>query len=357
MFAARWMAIGATTWLLVPALSRAEEPTALASAAGSVTLANVVDPGPNSPDEPLAGEYSLARGKHFLDSASLTWQKERDCMTCHTNYLYMLVRPALGADDEAHCSVRQYAEDLVTKRWAEKGPRWDAEVVMSALTLAANDAATNGKLHPVTKVALERMWTVQQAGGGFEWISCDWPPFESDHEFGATMAALAVSIAPEGYAQTPAATEGIAKIKNYLNNTPMPTLHHRLMLLWADTYRAGWLSPAERHALVDQLLSLQLEDGGWSAGSLGNWQRADGSPQDLKTSDGYATGLAVYLARREGVSAGDPRLGRGIAWIKSNQRASGRWFTRSLHKDSKHFLTHAGSNMALLALAACDALR
>ena len=357
MFARRRIVI-AFTWLLFTAATvRAAEPSAASTAPGEVTLANAVEPTANSPDEPLAGGFSLERGKHFLDSASLAWQKEQDCMTCHTNYLYMLARPALGADDEAHRQVRRYAEDLVTKRWPEKGPRWDAEVVMSALTLAANDVATGGKLHPVTKTALERMWVVQQAGGGFEWITCDWPPFESDHEFGATMAALAVSLAPEDYAQTPAATEGIAKLKTYLTKTPMPTLHHRLMLLWADTYRPGWLSPGERQALVDQLLALQHDDGGWSVASLGNWQRADGSPQDIKTSDGYATGLAVYLARRAGVSASDPRLVKGVGWIKSNQRASGRWFTRSLHMDSKHFLTHAGSNMALLALAACDALR
>jgi squalene-hopene/tetraprenyl-beta-curcumene cyclase len=358
MFAQRWIGFGVAWLLFAVAPSPGAEPaTAVSAAPAAVTLTNAVEPTPNSPDEPLAAAYSLERGKHFLDSASLAWQKERDCMTCHTNYLYMLARPALGATDEAHRSVRQYAEDLVTKRWPEKGPRWDAEVVMSALTLAANDVATGGKLHPVTKTALDRMWTVQQAGGGFEWISCDWPPFESDHEFGATMAALAVSIAPEDYAQTPAATEGIARLKTYLTKTPMPTLHHRLMLLWADTYRPGWLSPGERQTVVDQLLALQHEDGGWSVAALGNWQRADGSPQDVKTSDGYATGLAVLLARRAGVAASDPRLVKGVGWIKSNQRASGRWFTRSLHMDSKHFLTHAGSNMALLALAACDALR
>ena len=69
---------------------------------------------------------------------------------------------------------------------------------MSALTLAANDAATGEKLHAVTSQALEHMWTVQQEKGGFKWIDCGWPPFESDDEFGATMAALAVSIAPRG---------------------------------------------------------------------------------------------------------------------------------------------------------------
>lgn len=320
-----------------------------------VTLATVVDPGENSPEEPLAEKFALARGKHFLDSASLAWQKNRDCLTCHTNYLYLMARPALGADDAALRTVRQYAEELVTRRWPQKGPRWDAEVVMTALVLASGDTAS-GKLQPATEVALDRMWTVQQADGGFQWIDCDWPPFESDHEFGGTMAALAVSIAPEKYADTPAATAGIARLRQYLSARALPSLHHRLMLLWADTYRPGWLAPGERTALVEQLLALQLADGGWSAATLGDWKRGDGKQQAVGTSDGYGTGLAVYLARRAGIAADDTRLVRGVGWIKSHQRASGRWFTRSLFKDNKHYLTHAGSSMAILALAACDAL-
>jgi squalene-hopene/tetraprenyl-beta-curcumene cyclase len=326
-----------------------------------VTLANVVEPSPNSPDEPLAAEFSLARSKHFLDSASLAWQKRRDCMTCHTNCLYLMARPALGAQDEALVTVRRYAEDLVTKRWKEKGPRWDAEVVMTALVLAAGDQIAGGEdgsfeLNPTTREALDRMWAVQQDGGGFEWITCDWPPFENDHEFGATMAALAVSIAPAAYAETTAAAAGIAKLKGYLAVTPLPTFHHKLMLIWADTFQPLWLPDGERRALVDKLLSLQHADGGWSASTLGNWPRADGSAQDVETSDGYATGLAIYLARRAGVAADDARLAAGVRWLKTHQRASGRWFTRSLYKDSTHFLTHAGTNMAIMGLAACDAL-
>ncbi|MEX0677466.1 MAG: squalene--hopene cyclase [Pirellulales bacterium] len=322
-----------------------------------VTLADAVEPAANTPDEPLAAEFSLERGKHFLDSAALVWQKKRDCMTCHTNYLYLLARPALGADDEAHRTVRKYAEDLVTTRWKDKGPRWDTEVVMTALVLAYNDALTTGKLHPVSREALDRMWTVQRADGGVDWISCGWPPFENDDEFGATMIALAVSVAPEKYADTQAATAGIKKLKSYLANTPMPTLHHRAMLLWADTYRPGWLKSDARNNCLDEILALQHEDGGFSIASLGDWPRADGSPQDLTTGDGYATGLAIYLARRSEVPADDARLARGVAWLKTHQRASGRWFTRSLNKDSHHFITHAGTNLAIMGLAACDELR
>jgi squalene-hopene/tetraprenyl-beta-curcumene cyclase len=43
-----------------------------------------------------------------------------------------------------------------------------------------------------------------------------------------------------------------------------------------------------------------------------------------------------------------------VDWLKSHQRESGRWFTRSLHQDSMHYITHAGTAMAVMALAACD---
>jgi squalene-hopene/tetraprenyl-beta-curcumene cyclase len=44
---------------------------------------------------------------------------------------------------------------------------------------------------------------------------------------------------------------------------------------------------------------------------------------------------------------------RGIGWLKTHQRASGRWFTRSPTLDHTHYLTHAGTGYALMALAAC----
>jgi squalene-hopene/tetraprenyl-beta-curcumene cyclase len=53
------------------------------------------------------------------------------------------------------------------------------------------------------------------------------------------------------------------------------------------------------------------------------------------------------------VPANEPAIGRGVAWLKSHQRASGRWYTRSLNKDNEHFISHAGSAYAVMALAAC----
>jgi squalene-hopene/tetraprenyl-beta-curcumene cyclase len=310
-------------------------------------------PGPNSADEPLREEFSLAAAAEFLDAASADWHQSRQCFTCHTNYSYLLARPGLKQQSATAAAVRGQLEELVEKRWAEKGPRWDAEVVMSGVVLAHHDAATTGKLHPTTRKALDRMWTLQQPGGGFSWIKCNWPPMESDDHYGATIALIGVGAAPEDYAKTPAAATGIVKLKEYLAANPPPTLHHKLMILWADTYYGDLVTAELRKAWLDELSGLQKEDGGWAVATLGNWQRGDDKPQDTLTSDGYATGLAIYVLRKSGAEQDDARVQKGVQWLKAHQRESGRWFTRSLFKDNKHYLSHAGTAMAVMALTSC----
>ena len=242
----------------------------------------------------------------------------------------------------------------MTDRWPKKGPRWDAEVVATAAALAANDAATTGKLHAVTRTALDRIWKVQRKDGGFTWIDCDWPPMESDDDFGVALAAIAVGLAPEKYAETRAAKEGLAGLKKFLAKNPAPTLHHRAMWLWAATMLPEFMSKSERERTIADLLAKQLPGGGWSAASLGNWRRADGSPQSEKEADGYGTGFALYVLRKAGVPANDARIAKGAEWLKREQKASGRWYTRSLFRDGKHYLSHVGTAFAVMALAECE---
>jgi squalene-hopene/tetraprenyl-beta-curcumene cyclase len=305
---------------------------------------------PNRPDEPVAKEFSLERARGFLDAASREWQKGRKCLTCHTNAAYLSAGAESGVKSEAFVEVRSFAEGLVRDRWVEKGPRWDAEVVVAAHALATSDGKS---LHPLTRQALDRMWTVQRPDGGWSWLKCAWPPMESDDHYGATLALLAAGRAPEKYVETPAAKDGIAKARGWLEKNPPATLHQRAMLLWTSKYVDGVMPPEDRKKTLDDLLALQLPDGGWAASSFGPFKRTDGKDQDVTTSDGYGTGFAVYVARQAGVPADDERLRKGIGWLKTHQRESGRCYTRSLNKDGKHFLSHAGTAFALLALHAC----
>ena len=114
------------------------------------------------------------------------------------------------------------------------------------------------------------------------------------------------------------------------------------------------MSRPEQDKAVGELLARQKADGGWSLPSLGDWKGNDGRDNDLSAaSDGYGTGLAVYVLRQAGVAADDAAVAKGAAWLRANQRASGRWYTRSLNNDKDHYITNAGTAFAVLALQAC----
>jgi squalene-hopene/tetraprenyl-beta-curcumene cyclase len=315
----------------------------------------------NDPAEPLAPAVSMARTAAFLDETALIWTRQHHCGTCHTNYPYLVARPAFrDFAAPAMAEVRGFFERRVA-HWGDPDnaakPRWDAEVVATAAALAFNDAGTTGTLHPLTRQALDRVWTVQKRDGGFDWLKCDWPPFEHDDYYGAIVAALGAGHAPDGYARTPGARKGLARLRAYFSANPPPDLHHQTMLLWASTRLDGLMTAGERKATISRLRELQQADGGWCLPSLGQWRRRDGTPNDPKApSDGYATGLVLFVLRQASVPASDEALRRGVAWLLSHQRASGRWFTRSLNNDKDHYITNAGTAFAVLALRACGAL-
>jgi squalene-hopene/tetraprenyl-beta-curcumene cyclase len=250
--------------------------------------------------------------------------------------------------------AKQFFGDSIAKLEPAK-PRWDTEVVATGVTLAINDALTTGRLHPMTRKALDRMWTVQQKNGAWTWLKCNWPPFEHDDYYGAVYAAVGVSLAPDGYAQGESAREGLGRLKEYFKKTPAPDLHHKTWLLWAALKIDGLMTKEEQQATVKELLAIQREDGGWSLPSFADWKGVHGKPNDrTRPSDGYATGLAVYVLRQAGVPAKDEAMQRGVNWLKSNQRESGRWFTYSLNSDKTHYITNAGTSFAVLALKACE---
>jgi squalene-hopene/tetraprenyl-beta-curcumene cyclase len=321
------------------------------------------------PDEPVAKTFSLARGVDFLDTVTLSWVRSNQCFSCHTGYSYLLARTSLGDPKSAGLlEGRKFLEERVAA-W-DKGGKGKGylkgegviektegvtEVVAIAATLALHDGQTSGKLQPATRAALARMWELQQADGSWTWNKENLAPLEHDDYYGAVYAALGVGHAPEGYAQSEVARQGVARLRRYFEKTPAPDLHHKTYLLWASLALDGLMDNAERKRTVTALLALQREDGGWSLPALGAWKRHNGEEQARDAgSDGYATGLVLYVLRQTGVAASEKPIRRGVAWLKANQRESGRWFTRSLNRDGRHYISNAGTAFAILALKSCE---
>jgi squalene-hopene/tetraprenyl-beta-curcumene cyclase len=286
----------------------------------------------------------------------------------------LIGRAALGPHTPAADEVRNF--------FAGRAARWDSmgnalvrgdvetnkgwglvtwfhhEVIVTATMLAMDDAGTTGKLQPITREVLDRMWTLQRQDGGWYWLMAHSQPFETSEYYGTALAAVAAGMAPDDYAKTPAAQKGLQRLRSYLsvkNHSDRPYLHDRVYVLWASTRIPDLITSDEREAIVKQLLALQRPDGGWSLPSLGNWMREDGTLNDREgaPSDGYGTGLVTYVLRQTGLPATDPIIARAVNWLKTNQRESGRWFTRSINKDGYHFITHTATVFAAMALKAC----
>jgi squalene-hopene/tetraprenyl-beta-curcumene cyclase len=325
-------------------------PLLACSAAG----ADFPAPAPTKATEPRAKEYSSENAAKYLDAVGVGWTREHKCISCHTNMPYMAARPFLQGD-EGWKEVRSFLEKDVAKWSAGEKPRGDAYVVATSFALAFNDAQQTGKLQPRTKEALDRMITLQQEDGAWDWIKCNWPPLEHDDYYGATVAALALGYAPGDYAKSDAAKTALANLKEYFKKTPPPDLHHTAMLLWASTRLEGLMTPDEQTKAVAALKAKQRKDGGWALPALGTYKRRDKekTPNNPNSdSDGYGTGYVTFVLLQAGVKTSDPAITSGVKWIKENQRESGRWFTRSLNNDADHFIAHAGTAYCVLALNA-----
>ena len=303
---------------------------------------------PATPDEPLAKKFSLERAAHSLDASALAWREQSrpwvsvGCSQCHANLMYLIARPLLAEIVPPPPDVRAQYESL-----AELGGGMDyaTAATVVGVPLAFHDRQTTGMLHPQTRKMLDLMLSRQRPDGGWTNIGGGGNPVINDYEE-TLLAALGVAHAPEAYAQTTAAQTALAGIRMYINGRPATKPYEKGMLLWAARHVEGLMTDAERDRTVADLLALQRADGGWALErlTLGN---------DEKESDGYGTGFVIFVTRQAGVKADDDHLQKGIAWLKSNQRESGRWFTRSPGGSKQNLHSNAGTAFAVLALEAC----
>jgi squalene-hopene/tetraprenyl-beta-curcumene cyclase len=142
------------------------------------------------------------------------------------------------------------------------------------------------------------------------------------------------------------------------------------------------VSKEEREAAIAMLWRKQLPDGGWSTRRMSDllrWRLEVHPPSERQPwkeamdptvvaliqslpdaanpgSDPYMTAFAIVLLRESGVPASDPRIRRGIAWLKETQRVSGRWWMYSLYRGNYNYITYISTAQALRALALCDEL-
>jgi squalene-hopene/tetraprenyl-beta-curcumene cyclase len=331
--------------------------------------------------------WSAKGAAAYLDGRLAWWMSwphaARDhqtfCVSCHTALPYALARPTLRAvlGELAPSPNERKLLDNVIRRvrlWEEVEPYYEGtslaaqsrgtESVLNALILSANDAAA-GTLTPDTRLAFDHMWaqqlTLGNAKGTWPWLEFQLAPWEAHSEYyGATLAALAVGTAGADYRSLTKIQGNMKLLGEYLSRElASRILTDRLMVLWASTKIPGLLTRAQQKSIIDEALSKQQVDGGFSLSSLSRTSKLWGSAPLETRSDGYATGLVAFVLQEV-----DPDLVRdrsplelSLAWLKRNQNAAeGRWFAYSLNKrrnpdsDVGRFMSDAATAYAVLAL-------
>ena len=332
-------------------------------------------------DAKAAAKYLDARAEWWSTRPNAARDRGTFCISCHTTLPDALARPALRAplgEREPAAAEGKILNNLLTRAraWREIEPFYPdqtrgipktsesraIEAVMNAVVLTRRDARA-GHLSDDGRTALGVMWALQMKtgpnSGAWTWLNFNYEPWESPNSpyYGASLAALAVGFAPDGYASAPEIQANLKALGGYFDREhAKASVLNQLMGLWASARVPTLLSHDRIKATIDATFALQRPDGGWSTSSLGTYKRVDNTPNDTQT-DGYATALATLALQEAGVARTDPRIVKGLDWLRRNQdRATGRWVATSLNKqrdpesDPGKFMSDAATAFAVLAL-------
>jgi squalene-hopene/tetraprenyl-beta-curcumene cyclase len=326
-----------------------------------------------SADEPLLPAWSLTRARQYLDTVTTAWVGQNRCGSCHTGLPYLTARPMIGGmKEEVPQRIREalytYLAGITTRQAAAeaRGVTTVGQETMrgqlylrvpTTAMLAVSDGMT-GTSDPRTLAEYDRVWAQQRPDGSWYWpvVKGMLPFLERDQNYVATLAVLGAGYLPKEYFEQAVPKAGLQRAISYLGTQAPKDLHGELVLLWAAVRTPALMDSARKQRTLSRLRAMQREDGGWNLPSLGAYRRHDGKANDPihDPSDGYATGLAAFVLCEAGAPAADPAVQRGLTWLKGNQRASGRWYTRSLYSDLfQNYLSNMGTAYAVMAIQRC----
>lgn len=309
--------------------------------------------------EPLRAEFSLEAAAGYLDRRAHL--SESNCYACHSTFTYLPARSLIDPLAPEVMRTRILLERLMTMLL---DPKQAAKVktqhinrvrILAAVELARHDAATTGRLAPITRQSLDSMWKLQTKEGGIDWIRVREAPQAIDNWWPVAQMALGASAAPDNYAQTEPAKSSIEKLRVWFRTNAPQTLHERGLTLLAHSAIGGILNDESLKQHVEAIFASQHADGGWSMTDMAPWQRKDKKPLDPQFTDGYATAFSAYVIARSGSTRDEPRLQKAVQWLKTHQRETGGWFTQSPFARDK-IASNTGTSFAIQALAACGEL-
>ncbi|MBL7648347.1 MAG: terpene cyclase/mutase family protein [Candidatus Hydrogenedentes bacterium] len=276
-------------------------------------------------------QQTVTRATAYLRTESAAWLSSRTCAACH--HIPMALWALSEADRRGYEVDKQFITDttetalgsveklMAVGLQANPANPPDPRPMAAGVNIgAAFMAAVGSSLLPlepgqrdtVTFIA-DDIVKKQRGDGSWEFFLSRSPVNESQ-----TTDAVWIIMALQAD-NRPGALDSrrgaIEKASAWLANaSPPDNLQDKALgLLLAS--RAG-KSRAEMQTPIDEILALQLEDGGWG-------QKAD------MPSDAFATGEVLYVLSLAGYTPADAPIQRGIDFLVTTQAEDGSWLMTS----------------------------
>ncbi len=331
-------------------------------------------------DEPKVTEFgpdSIRAAQKYLDDGSNYWVRERNCVACHSTGVYLVERspltPLLGMpSEEVLTNFVVSIPQQVGKPELRDGAKFFGASIQSVWRssgLAAWDKYVTKKLSDKTDASLRNTLECLADEGFIKTIAqVEIPYITTDFEL-TVQAARAIVTAPGWLdsVQDEATLTRIERMKAYLRAHEPISDYELALQLQLASFPLDLVTETQRQTAISMLWRQQLPDGGWSTRRMCDIMKwhAKMDPKVVEmirsepdaespNSDPYMTAFAIVLLREAGIPTSDQRIQHGIAWLKQNQRVSGRWWMKSLYRDTQHYSTYISTAQALRALSLCD---
>jgi hypothetical protein len=326
-----------------------------------------------------AVEVTAARSviaNQYLDRQAANWVDQHSCVSCHTVVPFVVGRSGAGSlateafvEIEALVKKRVNAETLPAPWYSGSHTHSShaTESVVNSLILSKIDSLKGtGRTSATTLKAFRKMAELQNADGSWEWLDFNLQPWETQEAapYGASLAAVAISRSPAR--ARPEFREMIRKMKAYLKSSSEDanlSLWNRMSVLWAESEITGVMSAEVISKTLSELMSKQLQSGGFSMNHLGTWKKKGRFPEArANTADGYATAYSLFILKQVNdhgqiPEALKPRFNAvmhdGVNWLVDHQTASGTWTSASLNNTddfNKGLVEDAATGFALAVL-------
>jgi hypothetical protein len=300
----------------------------------SVTIGRADEP----TDSPAARKQAVENAITWMQDRGETWKDSRQCASCHhvplmTWAMQEAQRHQVAIDEELHKETTDwYYTDgdpakLFNRFMAEEEEYQNPLSLVStyALLSATNDPRES-EHRPFTVKMLQGIIDAQEPDGS-------WKGFFGRRPIMASREALTLWLyhltswpnQPEELRAmvAPMRAKALDWLKTHQEDGESHVLALRLCLL------AGLGNqPEETASLIERLIKLQRQDGGWSQ-------------TELRASDAYATGHVLYAYQLAGVDPNSETMQRGIEFLLKTQTRDGSWLMIS--RENPPLLTHAVS--------------